>query len=207
MLEKLLELRDRTLWRILDASGPAVYYITDHKAEGILVNTPGFDEPLLARLQAISPLKYIFLPSHRGARDLDLWRTASGAESISSEPEAALIEGHVDITLDSKRNKLTRTIDFLPMSGVTVGTCALRLKNKPGVMFFGPALEPGDDGWPTLVPHAEDYSAENRLFGSLGVQDLAFEYAFTDVFEPGHTRYGPGASEMIKAALARFLDE
>lgn len=207
MLERLIELRDRTIWRIASAAEPAVYFIADRKGGGILVNTPDFDAGLLERLQALAPLNYIFLPSHRGARDLDRWREASGAESLSTAAEVPQIEGRVDLTLDSKRRKLTRTIDFLPMSGVTAGTCAMRLKNRPGVMFFGPALEPGEDGWPTLILHPDDYSAENRLFGALGVQDLSFEYAFTDVFEPGRTRFGPGAGEAVKAALARMLEE
>ena len=207
MLEELATLRDRTIYRVVDIPAPAVYYIADHKAEGVLVNTPPFDEALLQELQALAPLRYIFLPSRRGARELDLWREASGAESLASEPEAPSIDGKIDLTLDSKRNKLTRTIDFLPMSGVTVGTCALRLKNKPGAVFFGPALEPGVDGWPTLVPHADDYSAENRLFGSLGVQDLVFDFAFTDVFVPGETRFGPGAGPAVKQALESVLHD
>ncbi|APZ42011.1 hypothetical protein [Acidihalobacter ferrooxydans] len=207
MLQELVSLRDRTLYYLSTVPAPAVYYIADKKAEGVLVNTPPFDAALLDALQAVAPLRYIFLPSARGARDLDRWRTASGAESISSEPEAAAIAGTIDITLDSKRNKLTRTIDFLPMSGVTAGTCAMRLKNKPGAVFFGPALEPGPDGWPTLIPHADDYCAESRLFGSLGVQDLVFDYAFTDTFVPGRTQYGPGAEPAVKAALERVLDD
>ena len=71
------------------------------------------------------------------------------------------------------------------MSGVTEGSCALRIKNDGGAIFFGPILEPGADGWPALVPHDDDYSAENRLIGALGLQDQRFEYAFTDVFETG----------------------
>jgi hypothetical protein len=207
MLDELAVLRDRSIYRIADILPPAVYYIADHKAEGVLINTPPFDDALLQELQAIAPLRYIFLPSRHGARELDRWREASGAESLASEPEAPSIDGTIDLTLDSKRNKLTRTIDFLPMSGVTEGTCAMRLKNKPGALFFGPALEPGADGWPTLVPHVGDYSAENRLFGSLGVQDLVFDYAFTDIFVPGQTRFGPGAGVAVKQALERALDE
>ena len=92
------------------------------------------------------------------------------------------------------------------MSGVTEGTCALRIRNDGGAIFFGPVLEPGADGWPALVPHADDYSAENRLIGALGLQDQRFEYAFTDVFEPDRTRFGPGAGAAVRAALQRLLD-
>jgi hypothetical protein len=102
--------------------------------------------------------------------------------------------------------KLSRTIDFLPMSGVTAGSCALRIKTNGGVLFFGPTLEPGADGWPALVAHADDDSPENRLIGALGLQDVAFEYAFTDVFEEGRSRYGPGAGEAVKRNLRRVLE-
>jgi len=97
-------------------------------------------------------------------------------------------------------------LNILPMSGVTEGSCALRIKNDGGVIFFGPILEPGADGWPALVAHPDDDSAENRLIGALGLQDQRFEYAFTDVFEPGRTRFGPGADAAIGARLARLLD-
>lgn len=171
------------------------------------MNTPPFDEAVLRALQGAAALRYIFLPSRHGVRDLDRWREAAGAESLATQAEAPAIDGHVDLTLDNKRRRLTRTIDFLPMSGVTEGTCAMRLKNKPGVMFFGPALEPGADGWPTLVPHPEDCSAENRLFGALGIQDLVFDYAFTDVFVAGRTHFGPGAGTAVNKALARALQD
>ncbi len=75
-----------------------------------------------------------------------------------------------------------------------------------GVLFFGPNLESGADGWPTLIARAGDASSENRLIGALGPQDIAFEYAFTDVFEDGRTRCGPGAGNAVKARLQRLLD-
>lgn len=204
MLDELLSLRERRVYTV-GGSRPAAYYIADREAGGILVNAPRFDETLLAALRAHAPLAYIFLPSRRGARDLDRWRAASAAESIAFESEAPHVAGTVDIAVAGDR-KLTRTIDFLPMSGVTEGACALRIKNDGGVVFFGPILEPGADGWPALVAHPDDYSAENRLIGALGLQDQRFEYALTDVFEPGRTRFGPGADAAIRERLARLLD-
>lgn len=175
---------------------PAVYYFVDKEVEGVLINTPPFSETLLESLQALAPLRFIFLPSRYGAHDLDAWREASGAEALAYEAEAAAIDGTIDLPLNTK-TKLTRTIDFLPMSGRTEGSCALRLKNKPGVVFFGPILSPGDDGWPTLIETADDHNFESRLFGALGLQDVKYEYAFTDRFVPGETRFGPGADRAI----------
>lgn len=203
MLRRLLELRERSI-HYVRGTRPAVYFIADRDAGGVLVNAPAFDARLLAALQALAPLAYLFLPSRRGARDLERWRAASGAESLASEAEAPAIAGTVDLPLGRGR-KLTRTIDFLTLSGVTEGSCALRIRNDGGVVFFGPCLEPGADGWPTLLPHADDHSAENRLFGVLGLQDLRYAYAFTDVFEPG-TRYGPGADAAVRARLRALLD-
>jgi hypothetical protein len=150
-------------------------------------------------------LRSVFLPSARGARDLDAWHAASGAETLATEAETAAVSGTIDLALYAGR-KLSRTIDFLPMSGVTAGSCALRIKTNGGVLFFGPILEPGADGWPTLVAHADDASPENRLIGALGLQDVAFEYAFTDVFEEGRSRYGPGAGDAVKGNLRRALE-
>lgn len=205
MLDKLLVLRERTIYYVA-GTRPAAYYIADRDAGGVLVNAPPFDEPLLAALRAITPPAYLFLPSHRGARDLDRWRQGAGLETIAFEAEAPHIAGTIDLAIGRGR-KLSRTIDFLQMSGVTEGCCALRIKNDGGIIFFGPILEPGPDGWPALVPHDDDYSTENRLIGALGLQDQRFEYAFTDVFEPGRTRCGPGAGAAVRERLRRLLED
>lgn len=204
MLQKLIELRDRSIYHV-EGTQPAVYFVADKDAGGVLVNTPAFDPAILDAVQSVAPLKYIFLPSRLGAHDLDRWRERSGAEAMAFEAEVASIEGGIDLKLD-KKSKLTRTIDFLPMAGVTQGSCAMRLRNKPGVMFFGPILLPGEDGWPTLRFSDSDYSYESRLFGALGVQDLQFEYAFTDAYEPGRTQFGPGAGEAVKERIEQALE-
>jgi glyoxylase-like metal-dependent hydrolase (beta-lactamase superfamily II) len=204
MLDKLAALRERTIYHVA-GTHPAVYYIADRDAGGVLVNAPPFDDALLAALRALALPAYVFLPSRRGARDLEHWRSSGGVEIIAFEAEAPHIAGPVDLAVGGGR-KLTRTIDFLPMSGVTEGSCALRIKNDGGAIFFGPALEPGPDGWPALVPHGDDCSAENRLIGALGLQDQRFEYAFTDVFEPGRTRFGPGAGAAVRENLRRMLE-
>ena len=203
MPDKLIALRERTIYHVA-GTRPAVYYVADREAGGVLVNAPPFDETLLAALRALAPLAYVFLPSRRGACDLDRWR-AAGAETIAFEAEVPHVAGAIDLAVGGGR-KLTRTIDFLPMSGVTEGSCALRIKNDGGAIFFGPVLEPGADGWPTLQPHPDDYSAENRLIGTLGLQDQRFAYAFTDVFEPGRTRFGPGADAAVNGNLRRLLE-
>ncbi|HLY52370.1 MAG TPA: hypothetical protein VKQ31_05105 [Steroidobacteraceae bacterium] len=204
MLSRLVALRERTVYHVA-RSRPAAYFIADRDAGGVLVNAPPFDPALLAALNATAALEYIFLPSRRGAADLESWRAASGAETLAAKAEVAAIAGTVDLPLGRER-KLTRTIDFLPMSGVTEGSCALRIKNDGGAIFFGPILEPGADGWPALVPHDDDYSAENRLIGALGLQDQGFEYAFTDTFEAERTRFGPGAGGAIRERLRQALE-
>ena len=205
MLDKLIALRERTIYHV-PGTRPAVYYIADRDAGGILVNAPPFDESLLAALRGLAPPAYVFLPSRRGAGDLERWRATAGVETIAFEAEAPYVEGTIDLAVGGGR-KLSRTIDFLPMSGVTEGSCALRIKNDGGAIFFGPVLEPDADGWPTIVPHADDYSAENRLIGALGLQDQRFEYAFTDDFEPGRTRFGPGAGKAVNENLLRLLED
>ena len=204
MLDELVVLRERRIYYVA-GTRPAAYYIADLEAGGVLVNAPPFDQALLAALNATAPLRYLFLPSRRGARDLERWRASAGVETIAFEAEAPHVAGSVDLAVGRGR-KLTRTIDFLPMSGVTEGSCALRIKNDGGAIFFGPILAPGPDGWPALVLHDDDYSAENRVIGALGLQDQRFEYAFTDLFEPGRTRFGPGADAAVRENLERLLD-
>lgn len=204
MLQRLLALRERTVHYVAETR-PAVYFIADREAQGVLVNTPAFDADLLAALNRLAPLKYLFYPSRRGARDVECWRAASNAKSLACPSEAATIEGVIDLAVARDR-KLTRTIDFLTMSGVTAGSCALRIGTDGGVVFFGPILEPGDDGWPSLILHADDHSSENRVLGVLGLQDLHFAYAFTDVFEPGRTRFGPAADVAVAERLRRALE-
>lgn len=200
-MQPLLTLRDRSVyWLPLPRGTPAVYYLVDRDAGSVLINAPPYSSELQRDLSALAPTKYLFLPSYYGARDLDAWRQHR-IETLAYGPEIDAIDGTVDIVLDNK-SKLTRTIGFLPMSGRTRGSCALHLRNLPGAIFFGPILAPGDNGWPTLQPGPDDYSYESRIFGSLGLQDLRYDYAFTDVFVPGETPFGPGADRAIATELA-----
>jgi hypothetical protein len=204
--DPLLDLRDRRIYRF-GSGAPTVWLIDDRELGGILVNAPPFSEAAADALRAVTQPAYLFLPSRHGARDLDAWRNA-GIEVLAFEAEAPAIMaagGTVDIAFNRKQ-RLSRTIDFLPMAGVTEGSCALRLKNLPGVVFFGPVLAPGPDGWPALIPNADDYSWEARLFGALGVKDLRFAYAFCDGFDPETTRYGPGADAKIQTRIEAVFD-
>ncbi|HKL78646.1 MAG TPA: hypothetical protein VJ985_09855 [Gammaproteobacteria bacterium] len=204
-MKLLAEARDRSIYHVSGGlAEPAVYLIQDKQAGGILVNTPAFDPALAESLQQAGPVAFLFLPSRFGARDVDAWREALGAEAFAGQDEAPAIPGTVDTPLDGTI-RLSRTIRFYPMSGRTAGSTALFCKNKPGFLFLGPILEPGPDGWPTLVAHEDDWSWENRVMGALGLQDLKFEYVFTDRLVEG-TRYGPGAAEGVKAALGRFYE-
>lgn len=183
---------------------PASYFIRDKDAGGILVNAPVFSEELLKKMQELGGVKFVFLPSRFGAAYVNEWREKAGVESMAYEPEIPFIDATIDVTID-KKTRLTRTIGFLPMSGRTVGSCALHLRNIPGAIFFGPILTPGEDGWPTLIASDDDESFENRMFGVLGLQDVKYAYAFTDVFDE-HTQYGPDADQAIARALEKALD-
>ncbi|MBU2823215.1 hypothetical protein HF283_03670, partial [Acidithiobacillus ferrooxidans] len=82
----------------------------------------------------------------------------AGCRLVAQPAESKALGVSVDVPLDSKL-RLTRTIDFLPMSGRTTGSCAMRLRNKPGAIFFGPILESETASqWPSLIPHADDAS-------------------------------------------------
>ncbi|MHB1677427.1 MAG: hypothetical protein ACYCSS_07805 [Sulfuriferula sp.] len=203
-MQLLFESFDRSVY-YLPGSRPAVFFLADKEGGGILINSPRYSPALLASLDALKLLKFIFYPSHFGATDVDAWRLASGAQTMAYGHEARQIEGVVDLVLD-RENRFSRTIDFLPMSGRTESSCALRCKNKPGMVFFGPVLSAAASGWPTLVAQPDDYSFENRLFGVLGLQDVKFEYAFTDDFDPQTSQYGPGADVAVQRELARVLD-
>ncbi|MHB8550525.1 MAG: MBL fold metallo-hydrolase [Acidiferrobacterales bacterium] len=203
-MERLITLCDRSIYRLEGIEAATVYYLADDDAGGVLINTPRYHEELGSRLAEIAALRFMFFPSRFGAVDVDQWRAATGAESLAFAAEAEGIGGGIDIVLD-RQSKLTRTIDFLPMSGRTSGSGVLRVRNLPGVMFFGPTLSPGESGWPTLVRQPDDFSYEDRLFGCLGLQDLRYEYAFTDLFVPGRTRFGPGASRAIRQEIERVL--
>lgn len=204
MLKKILEFFDRSVY-YLESSHPAVFLLADKEGGGVLINSPVFSVELLQEINKIIPLKYIFFPSHFGAVDVEKWRAESGAQTIAYGHESKKITGKIDLVLE-RENRFSRTIDFLPMSGRTESACALRCKNQPGIIFFGPILERGVSGWPTLVQHDDDYSYENRLFGSLGLKDVKFEYAFTDDFDPEKSLYGPKAGESVQRELDEVLN-
>lgn len=194
----LLDLPYRQVYGLTD-SRPAVYLLVDRDAGGVLINTAPFSVGLAESVARIVRLRYIFLPSRFGAIDVAPWRAQTGAEVLAGVAEVAAVGAPVDVVLEGQR-KLTRTLEFLPMSGRTEGNCVLHARNLPGIMFFGPALDPLPSGWPGVVPQADDYSYENRLFGALALRDLRFEYAFTDSF-PEAASFGPGADVCIRREL------
>ncbi len=202
LFELVLSLPQRQIF-YLTGSLPAVYYLHDAEVGGVLINTPTFDNKVLEAITALGGLAFIFYPSFFGVHDFLAWKSHSKAEVLANPLELATLGLKPDIALD-RQSKLTRTIDFLPMSGRTVGSMAMRLKNQPAVIFFGPILSPNAEGVLSLVPQANDYSWENRVFGSLGLQDLAFEYAFSDIFAKNQVHYGPNASVKIHQALATW---
>ena len=202
-MQKIYEAFDRSVYYLL-GTRPAVFFLADKVGGGILINSPAFSSELLDALNAVLPLKFIFYPSYLGAQDVNLWREASGAQAMAYGHETRRIDGGIDIVLD-RENRFSRTIDFLPMSGRTESSCALRCKNKPALVFFGPALSRGASGWPTIIAQAGDYSYENRLFGALGLQDIKFDYAFTDDFDPALSQFGPGADVAIGHEIERLL--
>lgn len=201
-MQELVAGKGRTVYHVAGGErAPAVYLIRDREAGGILVNTPPFDADLAVELAAAG-VDFLFLPSALGAADLDRWREALGAEALAGQDEVARIPGEVDRPLDGTI-RLSRNIRFYAMSGRTPGTTALYFKHWPSMLFLGPVLEPGEDGWPTLAAHDDDWSWENRVMGALGLQDLRFEYVLTDRLDAA-TRIGPGAAEGVRAALQRF---
>ena len=202
-METVAESRTRSVLHVSggEAGDPAAYLFLDPEAGGILVNTPPFDPRLAGELGRQGRIAYLFLPSRVGARDVDVWREALGAEALAGQDEVGQIDGEVDYPLGGNV-RLSRDLVFLAMSGRTPGTTALFCRHRPGFLFLGPALAPGEDGWPTLMAHDDDWSWENRLMGAPGLKDLRFEYAFTDRVGPA-TRFGPGADEAIGTALDR----
>jgi len=205
-LKKIVSLAGREIFFLAgETQWPTVYYIKDKDAGGLLINSPPYTEALTRIFEKETSVDYIFYPSFYGASDVDQWRACLKAETLAYTPEIANINGTIDIALDRK-SKLTRTIDFLPMAGRTQGSCALRMKNLPGAIFFGPILTPNTSGWPTLVENENDFSFESRLFGALALKDLKYDYAFTDQFIEGKTHVGPGASNAINDNIDRVLD-
>ena len=199
-MDRLLEWHDRAVW-LVESGPPAVYYLADRDAGGVLVNAPPFATQLYEDLMSVAPLRFVFLPSRFGARDLAAWRSVGARVLASSEEEGA---GDVDLRV-GPQHKLTRTIDFVPIPGRTRGTCGLRLKNKPGVLFVGPALAQAGSGWPELLEVAGDYSYESRFMGAVALGGQSFEYLFTDSFVPGRTRFGPGADVALRDYVERLL--
>jgi hypothetical protein len=199
-LVELINLPDRRVFH-LSGSEPACFYLAHGRAGGVLINSPPYAADLHDELEAVAPLRFVFLPSAFGSANAGSWR-AAGAAVIASVEEAPQIDTPIDQPVDRKV-RLVRDIDFLPMSGRTRGSCALRVRASPSIVFFGPILDHRD--WPALVAHSDDYSFENRVLGALGLQDLRFEFAFCDNYARGRSRFGPGAAAAVRRNLAAEL--
>lgn len=201
-VSRVLALKGRSVYHV-SRTHPAVFYLVDDAGGGLLINTPPYSTALRDELARLAPLRFAFYPSRLGACDTRAWR-AAGIATIAYGVEARAIPGGVDIVLD-RGYRFSRSVDFLPMSGRTEATCALRCKPYPAIIFFGPALTRGPSGWPEIAPQPDDFSYENRLLGAVGLRRLKYEFAFTDDFDPRKSRYGPGASKTIGAHLDALL--
>lgn len=186
----------------MPGTAPACFLLVDERAGGILVNSPPYSEELAAELTSIAPVRFIFYPSHLGAAHVRRWRDACGARTLASSEEVPDIAGPIDEPIDGGVRFYGR-LDFLPMSGRTRGTCGLRSRIAPGVVFFGPALEHAP--WPALMAHEDDHSPENRLIGAAGLCGERFEFAFCDNYIVGVSRFGPAASAAVSAGLREIL--
>ncbi len=205
-LSLILEIPRRKIYHIRCPNPtPAVFFIDDKEVGGILVNTPAATTDAKTLLSGLT-VDYIFYPSHLGARSPDQWRELTGARLLAHENECAMISADIDIPLSSK-TKLSRTMDFVPIAGRTQGSCALFIKNLPGVIFFGPVLQRGTDGWPTLIPQMDDHDFESRLIAALGIKDLKFQYALLDDFDPEKSKTGPGAADVVCRNIEQLFEE
>jgi len=198
----LVKLPARSIY-YLPGTAPAVFFLADDEGGGVLINTPPFSPELAGQLESVAPPRYVFLPSRLGGRHAAAWCEA-GATIIAYREELAGCRVGVDIALD-RGWRFSRTVDFLPMAGRTSHSCALRCKAKPAILFLGPALSRTASGWPGIEPCPDDHSYENRLLGAVGLRHLKYEYAFTDDFDLGKSRCGPGAGRAIALELENAL--
>ncbi|MCU0896296.1 MAG: hypothetical protein MUC55_02215 [Burkholderiales bacterium] len=203
-LTEIVRLPRRSV-HVLEGASPAVFLLVDDRAGAILVNVPPFSETALSEIRRRANPTFIFLPSRFGARDLELWRAATGARTIASAEEVPAIEGRIDEPIDGGVRMHGR-LDFLLLSGRTRGSCALRVKEPPGIVFFGPALEHAGVSGFVLRAHPDDYSFENRLIGALGFRDLEFEFAFCDDYIQHEGGGGPGAGSEVRSAVGAALE-
>lgn len=199
-MDLLLEWPNREVW-LVEGGPPAVYYLVDRAAGGVLINAPPFSRTTHEALCRHAEPRYLFLPSRLGAQSLAPWQAAGVRVLVSAQEEGV---ADADLRVGAE-HKLTRTMDFLPLPGRTRGTCALRLKNLPGALFVGPALAFGDSEWPELIPAPDDYSYESRLIGTVGLGNEIFEYLFTDTFVLNHSRFGPGARDALRVHIEQLL--
>ena len=94
----LLRLPARNVY-YLPRTAPAVFFLADREAGGVLVNTPAFSPPLVAEFNRLAPLKFAFFPSRLGARDIAAWRSA-GVRLIAYGDELAGCGATADVALD-----------------------------------------------------------------------------------------------------------
>jgi hypothetical protein len=198
---RLLDVPGRVVWYV-PGTAPACFLFVDERAGGILVNSPPYRETLASEVLGVAPVRFIFYPSRLGAADVEHWRDACGARTLAAAEEVRGIAGPIDEPIDGSV-RLYGRLDFLPLSGRTQGTCAMRSRLAPELVFFGPALEHAP--WPALALHEDDHSAENRLIGAIGLCDERFEFAFCDNYIHGESRFGPGASTVVADGIEKLL--
>ena len=208
IISSVLKLPGREIFLInrqLGDNSAASFFISDADAGGILVNAPAFSLALIKQLEALADINFLFLPSVFGAKDLEQWHENVSPEILCHENEERYID-FSPLTVVNNKTKLTRTIEFVTLPGRTQGTCALYLKNKPGVLFLGPAMSCNETFWPVIESNEDDFDYENRLLSALNIKNLKYAYAFCDDFNLGFSSFGPNACEEIKKYIESIFD-
>jgi glyoxylase-like metal-dependent hydrolase (beta-lactamase superfamily II)/ferredoxin len=169
----------------------------------VLVDSPRFAAPLLARLRALGGVRTLFLTHRDDVADHRRWREALGCERVLHARDVSTGTREVERRLEGDDPiALAPGLVAVPVPGHTAGSCALLADET--WLFTGDHLW-GDAAGRLGMSRSVcwwDWDAQRASLARLG--DLRFEWVL-----PGHGRPwrapGPGAGGSAALALAREL--
>lgn len=176
--------------------GAASYLIT-HPGGNILVDVPRFYPKLVAGIEKLGGVRYVFLTHIDDIAGHEKFAGHFGAERIMHGAES-VPPGIERIVQDEGSIRLDRDFEIIPTPGHTRGSMCLLYKNE--VLFTGDHLAAGSKGGLTSFRDACWYSwAEVKRSN-----EKLLQYEFSRVY-PGHGRRFQGdAKTALRELIARM---
>jgi glyoxylase-like metal-dependent hydrolase (beta-lactamase superfamily II)/ferredoxin len=186
-----------------ESSFGAASWLIQRPDGNVLVDSPRFAAPLLARLRALGGVRTLFLTHRDDVADHRRWREALGCERVLHARDVSSGTRDVERRIEGDAPvPLARGLLAVPVPGHTAGSCALLADET--WLFTGDHLWGDAEGRLGMSRSVCWFDWEAQLASLARLAALSFEWVLPGHGRPWHAP-GPGGGAASVRALAQAL--